>query len=109
MTVTKLTQGEAQIVRQSALAQNTKTSFGELYAQMANLQKTLHQALQQASTIAGNSKHVEQRTSAFAAIIEESTSATEELSATLVQLAEKQQEIEHYIQSTYQQAEQIRN
>ena len=109
LTVAKLTQGEAQIAKQSALAQNTKTSFSELYAQMANLQQTLHQALQQASTIAGNSQHVEQRTSAFAAIIEESTSATEELSATLVQLAEKQQEIERYIQSTYQQAEQIRN
>lgn len=107
LTVKKIAQGHHQMTAQTTIATATNEAFLVLFDQMQKLQQFSLQSLEDAKKIARNSVDVEERTAEFAALIEESTAATDELSATLVQLAEKQQEIEHYIHSTYENARAI--
>lgn len=108
LAVNKLGDGLKQVTVQTAVADKSSESFADLFETMAKLQKELSTFIQDFSTITKNSESIRERTMEFAAIVEQSTAAVEELNATLTELTEEQQLIAAYINETHEEAAQIR-
>ncbi|WP_313892527.1 methyl-accepting chemotaxis protein [Psychrobacillus sp.] len=103
----KLDNGITQVYKQVQTVEQSNKSFQNLYNTMQVLQKGLADFTNDANSIAKNSDAISTSTNEFAAIIEESTAAIEELSATLIHIAEDQEVIANYIDETYEEAQSI--
>ncbi|MCM3111713.1 methyl-accepting chemotaxis protein [Lederbergia lenta] len=108
LAVDKVQEGVHQMKEQVNLADDSNASFIDLFRTMSTLQLELQQFSKQMSTISENSGVIQGRTNEFAAIIEQSTAAVEQLNATLIQLVDEQEQITTYINETYDEANQIR-
>lgn len=108
LAVEKVQDGVQQMNEQVNLADDSNASFIDLFRTMNMLQLELQQFTKQMITISENSSVIEGRTTEFAAIIEQSTAAIEQLNATLIQLVNEQEQITIYINETYEEASQIR-
>jgi methyl-accepting chemotaxis protein len=99
-----LANGSTHIQQQVEMIDHSNTTFNDLFNEMQNLQNSLIQFEQSSQSIENNSKSVERSTSEFAAIIDHSTEAVDELRAVLQQINENQILVTNYIEDTYEQA-----
>lgn len=104
----KLELGVTQIYTQVQTADKSNKSFNELFETMQSLQNELSKFLKDVDAIAENSEAIQTSTNEFAAIIEESTAAVEELNATLVNITDEQKTIAKYIDETYEETQSIK-
>lgn len=109
LAVQKLGDGLQQVKVQKIVADESSVSFADLFETMMNLQKELTVFIQDFGKITLDSESIRERTTEFAAIVQQSTAAVEELNATLTELTEEQQHIRLYINETYEEAIGIRN
>lgn len=109
IAVKKLGNGVEQVTMQAAVADESSASFTDLFTTMRNLQKTLSDFIQDFGAITKDSALIQERTMDFAAIVEQSTAAVEELNATLTELTDEQQQIAAYINETHEEAVRIRS
>ncbi|QNK87214.1 hypothetical protein H7992_18690 [Sporosarcina sp. resist] len=109
IAVKKLGDGLEQVTMQTAVADESSASFIDLFETMTKLQKVLSIFIQDFGKITEDSALIQERTMDFAAIVEQSTAAVEELNATLTELTEEQQQIATYINETHEEAVRIRN
>ncbi len=108
IAVGKLEDGLKQVTMQNEVADESSASFGALQVTMTGLQSGLTAFIEEFSVITGSTLTIRERTMEFAAIVEQSTAAVEELNATLTELADEQQEIAAYINETHEEAVSIR-
>ena len=106
--VQKLTEGLTQIATQIEVADDSSESFNDLFETMSKLQEELASFIVDFGTVGKNSEMVRERTVEFAAIIQQSTAAIEELNATLTELTDEQEQIARYINETHEEAVQLR-
>ncbi|AMQ07521.1 methyl-accepting chemotaxis protein [Sporosarcina psychrophila] len=109
IAVKKLGDGLEQVTMQTAVADESSATFIDLFETMTKLQKVLSIFIQDFGKITEDSALIQERTMDFAAIVEQSTAAVEELNATLTELTEEQQQIATYINETHEEAVRIRN
>ncbi|KAA0966767.1 methyl-accepting chemotaxis protein [Sporosarcina sp. ANT_H38] len=109
IAVKKLGDGLQQVVMQRALADDSSGSFRDLFETMTKLQQELSTFIQDFVKITVDSALIQERTMDFAAVVEQSTAAVEELNATLTDLTEEQQQIATYIHETHEEAVRIRS
>lgn len=109
LAVEKLADGLEQVTLQTAVADQSSASFKDLFETMTTLQNVLSSFIQDFSKITADSELIQERTMDFAAIVEQSTAAVEELNATLTELTEEQTQIALYINETHEEAVLIRN
>jgi len=109
LAVTKLTEGLKQITLQTEVADDSSASFTVLFTTMSKLQADLTVFITEFGTIEESSEAIQERTANFAAIIQQSTAAIEELNATLTELTEEQEDITRCINETHEEAFQIRH
>ncbi|WP_342512969.1 methyl-accepting chemotaxis protein [Sporosarcina sp. FSL K6-1522] len=109
LAVTKLGEGLQQISVQTAVADASSLSFTALCETMTTLQQELSVFIQSFGGITADSASIQERTMAFAAIVEQSTAAVEELNATLTELTAEQQQTAQYIHETHEEAMQMRH
>ncbi|MHA6258395.1 methyl-accepting chemotaxis protein [Sporosarcina sp. CAU 1771] len=109
LALSKLSDGLKQMSIQMAVADDSSESFNELFVSMTKLQEELSDFIDDFSTISKDSETIRERTTDFAGIIEQSTASVQELSATLTNLTDEQEEIARYIQETHEEAIQMRN
>lgn len=109
IAVKKLGDGLEQVTMQTAVADESSASFTDLFGTMTKLQNVLSIFIQDFGKITKDSALIQERTMDFAAIVEQSTAAVEELNATLTELTEEQQQIATYINETHEEAVRIRN
>ena len=109
LAVGKLTEGLTQIATQIEVADDSSESFTDLFQTMSKLQEDLSLFIVDFGTVGTNSETVRERTVEFAAIIQQSTAAIEELNATLTELTDEQDQIARYINETHDEAVQLRN
>lgn len=108
LAVQKLTEGLTQIATQIDVADDSSESFTDLFETMSKLQQELASFISDFGTIDENSEMIRERTVDFAAIIQQSTAAIEELNATLTELTDEQDQIANYINETHDEAIQLR-
>nr|WP_225942032.1 methyl-accepting chemotaxis protein [Sporosarcina limicola] len=108
LAVAKLDVGLKQVMMQTEVADESSAAFVDLFETMTKLQGQLSVFIQDFGTVTVNSQSIRERTMEFAAIVEESTAAIEELNATLTELTEEQQEISTYINETHKEAIRMR-
>lgn len=104
----KLKVGLEHITTQTNTAGLSNKTFNELFELMNNLKNKLQQFTLGAKSIEENSVSIQQSTSEFASIIEESSSTIDELSRILGNVNEEQIKIKQHIDETYQEALTIR-
>lgn len=109
IAVKKLEVGLEQVAMQTVVADESSASFTDLFETMTKLQKALSNFIQDFGQITKDSALIQERTMDFAAIVEQSTAAVEELNATLTELTEEQQQIATYINETHEEAVRIRD
>lgn len=107
-TVTELYEGLSQINIQVNVTNESNVAFTTLSETMQSLQQKLELLLDEVNMVSSHSGTIQERTNEFAAIVEESTAAVEELHATLVQLTDEQDRMTQYINQTYDEAMHIR-
>ena len=108
LAVGKLADGMDQLILQNDVANESTATFSDLSKLMKHLQEGLSAFIRDFEMITDNSRTIQERTMEFAAIVEQSTAAVEELNATLTELTEEQQEIANYINKTHEEAVYIR-
>lgn len=106
LSVEKLTDGLQQVESQVETADQSNASFTELHETMTVLQQVLHSFTGDFAHITKGSETISNRTTEFAAVIQESTAAIEEVNATLIELTEEQ--IAGTIDRTYNEAVELR-
>ncbi|MEI4769636.1 methyl-accepting chemotaxis protein [Psychrobacillus sp. FJAT-51614] len=106
--MSKLATGAAQIYSRVKTADESNKSFIELFETMQSLQGELSKFLMNFDSIVNNSEAIQTSTNEFAAIIEESTAAVEELNATLINITDDQKSIARYIDETYDETQSIK-
>ncbi|CAM5195396.1 Methyl-accepting chemotaxis protein OS=Ureibacillus acetophenoni OX=614649 GN=SAMN05877842_102310 PE=3 SV=1 [Ureibacillus acetophenoni] len=104
----KLKVGLEHITTQTNTADLSNKTFQELFELMSNLKNKLKQFTLGAKSIEENSVSIQQSTTEFAAIIEESSSTIDQLSRILGNVNEEQNKIKQHIDETYQEAITIR-
>ncbi|MFD1926878.1 methyl-accepting chemotaxis protein [Sporosarcina siberiensis] len=108
LAVLKLGEGLKHVAMQTEVADDSSQSFNELFVSMTELQRQLSKFIVDFEVIATDSETIRERTVDFAAIIEQSTAAIEELNATLIELTDEQDQIANYINDTHSEAVQMR-
>ncbi|PIC56412.1 hypothetical protein CSV80_14260 [Sporosarcina sp. P12(2017)] len=108
IAVGKLEEGLKQLTMQNSVADESSASFGMLHQVMSALQNELATFIHEFEIITGRTLTIRERTVEFAAVVEQSTAAVEELNATLTELAGEQEEIAKYINETHDEAIAIR-
>lgn len=104
----KLKVGLEHISIQTNTAQISNKTFQQLFELMNVLKNKLQQFTFGAKSIEDNSISIQQSTSEFAAIIEESSSTIDQLSSILSKVNEEQMKIKQHIDDTYSDAISIR-
>lgn len=102
--VTQLQSGASQIKSYTTVMNNSVAVFKQLFEGMYHLQNDLVAVVTDVELVAGSSEAIRQVTSHFAATIQESTAAIEEMNATLITLNEENETITERIQETYDEA-----
>ncbi|KGR74983.1 methyl-accepting chemotaxis protein [Ureibacillus manganicus] len=100
----KLKIGLEHITIQTATAELSNKTFQQLFELMNVLKNKLQQFTNGANSIEDNSISIQQSTSEFAAIIEESTTTIDQLSRILSKVTDEQIKIKQHIDETYQDA-----
>jgi len=93
-----------QVAMQTTVADESSVSFTDLFDTMMALQQELSSFIQDFGQITLDSESIRERTMEFAAIVEQSTAAVEELNATLTEMTAEQQQIADYINETHEEA-----
>lgn len=109
LAVKKLGDGLQQVVMQTTVADESSVSFTDLFDTMMALQQELSSFIQDFGKITLDSESIRERTMEFAAIVQQSTAAVEELNATLTEMATEQQQIADYINETHEEALHMKN
>lgn len=104
LAVKKLGDGLQQVTMQTTVADESSVSFTDLFDTMMALQQELSSFIQDFGQITLDSESIRERTMEFAAIVEQSTAAVEELNATLTEMTAEQQQIADYINETHEEA-----
>lgn len=107
--LTKLEDGIKHVANQVDMTEHSNVTFTMLFNSMNNLQSELHQFSQAAKEIEQNSNTIQVSTNEFAAIIEQSSNAIDQLSSTLQEIASKQTIITKNIEETYYSALSLRS
>lgn len=100
----KLEDGLQHVSTQVVMADRSNSTFTELFNSMNTLQNELLQFTKAANSIEDNSKAIQLSTNEFAAIIEQSSSAIDQLSGVLTTISADQLHITKNIEETYHQA-----
>ncbi|MFC7684567.1 methyl-accepting chemotaxis protein [Ureibacillus sp. GCM10028918] len=104
----KLEDGLQHITNQIGKAERSNKTFTELFESMDSLKIDLNQFVNAVDMIGKNSKAIQETTTDFAAIIEESTAAVDQLSSILTSVNHEQQQVSEHIEETYQETLTIR-
>lgn len=107
--VTQLKDGASYVSTQSDIVTQSTVTFTELFTMMSALKDELSVFVNKFTHVNENSRDIQDRTTEFASIIQQSTASIEEVNAALTQLTEEQEQIAHYIHETYEEAIQLRN
>ncbi|AOV08487.1 methyl-accepting chemotaxis protein [Sporosarcina ureilytica] len=107
--VRQLNDGGKRVASQSEIVSQSTNSFTQLFTMMSGLTIELSDFVTKFEGANENSRDIQNRTSEFASIIQQSTATIEELNATLTELTKEQEQIAHYIHETYEEAVQLRN
>lgn len=107
--VGQLREGAERVSRQSESVHASTAAFTELFSMMGILQKELLLFVTKFKGANENSRVIQDRTTDFSAIVQQSTATIEELHATLIELTEEQEQIAHYIHDTYEEAVVLKN
>ncbi|PID25437.1 methyl-accepting chemotaxis protein [Sporosarcina sp. P7] len=108
IAVGKLEEGLQRLTMQNRVADESSASFGVLHQVMAALQNELTKFISEFDIITDRTLTIREHTVEFAAVVEQSTAAVEELNATLTELAGEQEMIANYIHETHEEAISIR-
>ncbi|WP_431027305.1 methyl-accepting chemotaxis protein [Lysinibacillus sp. LZ02] len=100
----KLQNGLDQITMQVTVTDEVNRTFSELFHSMKKLQLDLEKFSKATTEIEVNSKSIQMSTNEFAAIIEESSQAVDQLSTMLQKVNDEQQIITKNIEETYHNA-----
>ncbi len=109
LAVKKLGDGLQQVAMQTTVADESSASFTDLFDTMTTLQRELSLFIQDFGKITMDSESIRERTMEFAAIVQQSTAAVEELNATLTEMSAEQQQIADYINETHEEALRMNN
>ena len=102
--VAQLQTGTTQISSYTDFLNESMIVFTQLFEGMLRLQTDLAAVVADVESVAGHSEEVRRVTTHFAATMQESTAAIEEMNATLLTLNDENQAVAHYIQETYEEA-----
>ncbi len=102
--VEQLTEGATRVSQQSASVQESTVAFTQLFTMMDALKDELFSFVEKFKGANENSRMIQNRTTDFSAVVQQSTATIEELHATLIELTEEQEKIAHYIHDTYEEA-----
>lgn len=100
----RLKGGLKHVKMQVDMTDRSNITFNSLFNSMKNLQRELEQFSKAANSIENNSKAIEGSTNEFASIIEQSSSAIDQLQTVLAQINIDQLGITKNIEDTYHQA-----
>lgn len=104
----KLESGLEHMTNQIETAERSNKTFTELFESMNSLKSDLNDFVKAVNMIEMNSKAIQESTTDFAAIIEESTAAVDQLSTILTTVNKEQQQVSKHIEETYQETLSIR-
>lgn len=102
--VAQLKEGTERVSKQSESVNDSTIAFKELFTMMDTLKNELLSFVEKFNEANENSRVVQNRTTDFSAIVQQSTATIEELHATLIELTGEQEKIAHYIHDTYEEA-----
>src|SRR5699024_3783345 len=102
--VDQLQTGTTQISSYTDFLNESMIVSTQLFEGMLRLQTDLAAVVADVQSVAGHSEEVRRVTTHFAATMQESTAAIEEMNATLLTLNDENQAVAHYIQETYAEA-----
>ncbi|WP_168193854.1 methyl-accepting chemotaxis protein [Lysinibacillus sp. SGAir0095] len=104
----KLENGLQHVTNQIETAERSNKTFTELFESMNSLKYDLIQFVEAVNMIEKNSKAIQESTTDFAAIIEESTAAVDQLNIILKTVNNEQLQVSKHIEETYHQTLSIR-
>lgn len=107
--VGQLKEGAQRVSEQTESVSESTVTFTNLFTMMTALEEELHMFVRKFKDANENSVEIQQRTTGFAAVIQQSTATIEELNGTLIELTDEQERIAHYINETYEEAVELRN
>ncbi|WP_420829936.1 methyl-accepting chemotaxis protein [Bacillus ectoiniformans] len=103
----KLTVSTEQILQQAKESKETSAQFRDLKETMHQLESELGRFKHLTGQITESSQIIQETTTDFAAVVEESTAAVEEMSATLTNLANENDRVYQYVEETARAAERL--
>ena len=103
----KLTVSTEQILHQAKESKEASAQFRELKETMHQLESELGRFKHLTGQITESSQIIQEATTDFAAVVEESTAAVEEMSATLTNLANENDRVYQYVQETAKAADRL--
>ncbi|PYF08834.1 methyl-accepting chemotaxis protein [Ureibacillus chungkukjangi] len=106
--LSKLENGLKHMTNQIETAERSNQTFTELFESMNSLKTDLNHFVKAVEMIEMNSKAIQESTTDFAAIIEESTAAVDQLSSILTSVNQEQQQVSKHVEETYQETLNIR-
>lgn len=107
--VGQLKEGTQRVSEQTESVSESMVTFTNLFTMMTALEEELLSFVDKFKEANDNSVEIQQRTTGFAAVVQQSTATIEELHATLIELTDEQERIAHYINETYEEAVELRN
>ncbi|SOC02391.1 methyl-accepting chemotaxis protein [Ureibacillus xyleni] len=107
-TLQNLTNGLERISSQIETAEQSNETFTQLFHAMAQLQKEITDFTYAVNIIENNSKEIQDSTNEFAAIIEQSSSAIDQLNGILNEVNKEHQQITKFVEETYKETTNIR-
>lgn len=107
--VEQLTEGAERVTKQSESVHESTVAFTQLFTMMTALKDELFSFVEKFKDANENSRIIQNRTTDFSAVVQQSTATIEELHATLIELTEEQEKIAHYIHDTYEEAIELRS
>lgn len=107
--VEQLKEGAQKVSAQTESVSESTVTFTNLFTMMKALEEELLTFVAKFKVANENSIEIQQRTTGFAAVIQQSTATIEELHGTLIELTDEQEQIAHYINETYEETEELRN
>lgn len=100
-TLHNLTTGLQRISSQIETAEKSNNTFTQLFHAMGQLQTEIKDFTFAVNTIENNSKSIQESTNEFAAIIEQSSSAIDQLSTILSEVNKEHNQISVFVEETY--------
>lgn len=107
--VDQLKEGGQRVSDQTESVSESMVTFTNLFTMMTALEEELMNFVKKFKDANENSFETQQRTTGFAAVVQQSTATIEELHATLIELTDEQERIAGYINETYEEAVELRS